>query len=306
MPIKPWVWGALLVLGGCAIYSEPGRNIPSAELILSSNLADDPFATGEDGAKSANRNDFYAFGDASCESLLGNLGMFQARDGGRKIVRVEAGDRGELALWSIADRALVRSWKSHDKAITLLAFSADGGILAAGGDEDTVRLWSVPKGKELREIDDLDGATIGLAFSPDGTLLAIGSRLKGVGGQVRVWSVPRKRFIAEKPCLLMVPVVRLAYSADGKRLVYSCSTFLEKGTSLVRVMDIESEKITATIHREVMTQGVLLMPDGQRLITLQKQELNAGARSAMNQSIAVWAIAPPGFINYLHDPAAKP
>ena len=215
-------------------------------------------------------------------------------------------DRGEIALWSIADRALVKSWQSHDKAITHLAFSPDGTILAAGGDEDTVRLWSVPKGKELREIDDLDGATIGLAFSPDGALLAIGSRVKGAGGQVRVWSVPLKRFIAEKPCLVMVPVVRLAYSPDGKRLAYSCSTFMEKGTSLVRVMDIESAKLAATIHREVMTQGVLYTPDGRRLITLQKQEYNSRAHSEMNQSIALWTIEPPQFVDYLHDPGAKP
>ena len=99
MPIKSWVWGALVVLGGCAIYSEPGRDVPSAELILSSNLADDPFATGEDGAQSANRNAFFAFGDAACENGLGGLGLFQAHDGGRKTVRVEAGKR----IWIRAD-----------------------------------------------------------------------------------------------------------------------------------------------------------------------------------------------------------
>ncbi len=213
---------------------------------------------------------------------------------------------GELALWSMAERALVKTWKGHDKAVTHLSFAPGGATLASGSDEDTVYLWSVPKGKELREIDDLEGATIGLAFSPDGTQLAIGSRLKGSGGLVRAWSVPRKRFVAEKQCMVLFPVVRFAYSPDSKRLAYSCSTFLEKGTSLVRVMDIESRKLAATLHYEIMTQDVLYLPDGQRLITVQKREINSRALSQMNQSIGVWTIEPPRFLHYLHDPAAKP
>ena len=217
------------------------------------------------------------------------------------------GDKdGEIALWSMAERALVKSWKGHDKGVTHLAFATDGATLASGGDEDTVYLWSVPKGKELREIDDLEGATIGLAFSPDGTLLAIGSRVKGFGGQVRVWSVPRKRFAAQKQCMVMFPVVRFAYSPDGKRLAYSCSTFMEKGTSLVRVLDIEKEKLAATLHYEIMTQDVLYLPDGARLLTVQKREFNSRERSEMNQSVAAWTIEPPRFLHYLHDPAAKP
>jgi len=136
-------------------------------------------------------------------------------------------DKGEIALWSMGERALVKSWKGHDKTVTQLAFAPGGATLASGGDEDTVYLWSVPKGKELREIDDLEGATIGLAFSPDGTQLAIGSRLKGSGGLVRTWSVPRKRFGAEKQCMVLFPVVRLAYSPDSKRLAVTFSDRVE-------------------------------------------------------------------------------
>lgn len=213
---------------------------------------------------------------------------------------------GELSVWAIAERALVKRWKSHKKAITHLAFSPDGKVLAAGGHEDFVLLWSVPQGKELREIDDLEGATSGLEFSRDGTHLAIGTRVKGFAGQVRVWSMPRKRFVAEKPCMVMFPVVRLAYSPDGKRLAYSCSTFLEKGVSLVRILDLASEKLAATLHYETMTQGVLYLPDGQRLVTVQKREINSKALSEKNQSVAVWAIDPPKFLHYLHDPGAKP
>ena len=213
------------------------------------------------------------------------------------------GNDGEIALWSIAERALVKSWKGHEKAINELTFAPDGQVLAAGGDEDVVRLWSVPKGKELREIDDLEGAVIGLTFSPDGALLAIGSRLKGSGGLVRLWSVPRKRFVAEKQCMVLFPVLRLSFSPDGKRLAYGCSTFLETGTSLVRVLDVEAGKIVATLHHETMTNGVHYAADGQQLITTQKNPLNT---TVPRQSIAVWSIEPPKFLNYLHDPGAKP
>lgn len=82
-----------VLLAGCALYSAPGPDVPAADLILSSNLADDPFGTGENGERAYNKNDFYAFADAGCETLLGGLGLFQAHDGGRKTVRVEAGKR---------------------------------------------------------------------------------------------------------------------------------------------------------------------------------------------------------------------
>ena len=85
------VAGAMLVLfAGCAIYSEPGHDTPSAELMLSSNLADDPFATGGTGW---NQNDFYAFADEGCTAALGGLAFFQMHDGSRKTVRVAAGKR---------------------------------------------------------------------------------------------------------------------------------------------------------------------------------------------------------------------
>lgn len=210
-------------------------------------------------------------------------------------------ENGEVALWSLAERALVKTWEAHDKVVTTLAFASGGAVLATGGNDDAVRLWSIPKGKELREIDDLEGSPSRLEFSPDGASLAIASAFKNVGGKVRVWSVPRKRFVAEKQCTVMIPVVRFAYSPDGKRLAYGCSTWMEEGTSLVRVLDIDSGKLPAVIHRQTMTQAVVFLPDG-RLLTAQKNP--AGGQAY--QSIAVWTLDPPKFLKYLHDPAAKP
>ena len=103
MPAKPWVWGVplLLALAGCASYYEAGGDAPSAELMLNSNLPDDPFRDSESGEPATNQNTFFAFGDAGCTQELGYLAAFANLDDGRKTVRVEAGKRLYiLARWS--------------------------------------------------------------------------------------------------------------------------------------------------------------------------------------------------------------
>jgi WD40 repeat protein len=148
--------------------------------------------------------------------------------------------------------------KGHTDRILAIAFTPDSKRLASGSFDKTARLWNVGSGKELRRYggDDLIRS---LALSPDGKRLAGGT----VKGEVRVWDEATGKQLwhgKETDCVTAVAfsprgeslaavsrygiglwdagkgkrlnaspepadgVVRLAYSADGKRLAVAYGT----------------------------------------------------------------------------------
>ncbi|HIK21267.1 MAG TPA: hypothetical protein IGR15_09460 [Synechococcus sp. M44_DOE_062] len=71
-------------------------------------------------------------------------------------------------------------------AITALAISPDGNLLAAGGDDGMIRLWDPHAGELLQTLAGHKGSIEALAISPDGTFLVSG----GADKTVRVWDFP--------------------------------------------------------------------------------------------------------------------
>ncbi|MFS8779309.1 hypothetical protein [Synechococcus sp. W55.1] len=71
-------------------------------------------------------------------------------------------------------------------AITALAISPDGNLLAAGGDDGIIRLWDPHAGELLQTLAGHKGSIEALAISPDGTFLVSG----GADKTVRVWDFP--------------------------------------------------------------------------------------------------------------------
>jgi WD40 repeat protein len=99
------------------------------------------------------------------------------------------------------------------KAITALAFTADGARLAAGFN-GAIQIWSVPDRKLVRTLEGFERAVSRLAFGPGGALLAAGTQ----DGQVWVWSAATGRRVqvieaGERG------VRALAFSPEGKALV---------------------------------------------------------------------------------------
>ena len=74
-----------------------------------------------------------------------------------------------------------------DASVTSLAFSPDGGTLAAGAGR-VVRLWDVASGENTATLEGHDGGIWSVAFSPDGSMLASSS-----GAMVNLWDVTARR-----------------------------------------------------------------------------------------------------------------
>jgi len=80
----------------------------------------------------------------------------------------------------------VRLLEGHKKAVTDLAWSPTGKVLASASQDGTVILWDMDKGKALeqRVLGDKDDAVLSVAWSPDGQRLASGM----ADGNIILWS----------------------------------------------------------------------------------------------------------------------
>jgi hypothetical protein len=91
--------------------------------------------------------------------------------------------RGEVKLWDVNSRTLLRTIEGHDDCIYAVAFSPDGKMLATSSYDKLIKLWEVATGKELRTLKDHIDAVYALAFTPDGKRLISGSADRSV----KVW-----------------------------------------------------------------------------------------------------------------------
>ncbi|HZY88100.1 MAG TPA: WD40 repeat domain-containing protein, partial [Gemmataceae bacterium] len=102
----------------------------------------------------------------------------------------------------------------HAAAVTALAFSRDGKLLACTGSQNTVKLWDVAGQKERATLSGHGGIVMAVAFSPDGRTLASA----GMDRTVKLWDLA-----THKERLTLKghedPVSSIAFSPDGSLLV---------------------------------------------------------------------------------------
>jgi WD40 repeat protein len=189
--------------------------------------------------------------------------------------------RGELIVWDRATgRQLSATPLERDERPLRLAFSPDGGLLAAVGAGGNVVVHDPETGGRTYTLKGARGTIADVAFSPDGMFLA------AVGWDeptVRIWEVATRRELhalrGHKHAL-----TGLAFSPDGRRL----ASVGYEGT--VKLWDVESGQaalsLTGTaLHRPddfCFTARVLFSPDGTRIIA---NEWDGG--------ICVWDIGAP-------------
>ncbi len=165
---------------------------------------------------------------------------------------------GEIQLWDVAARRLVRTLRGHQDALYGLAFSPDGRTLAAAGYDRLVSLWPVGGGAPRMLKDHID-AVYAVAFSPDGRQVAsaAGDRT------IKVWDVAtgRRVYTLSEP---LAEQYTLAFSPDGHRIAAAGAD------KMLRVWNVTGSGGTLA-HSAFAHDGAVLRlafsPDGHRLIT---------------------------------------
>jgi WD40 repeat protein/serine/threonine protein kinase len=160
------------------------------------------------------------------------------------------------------------SFTGHDAAISGVAFSADGTMLATTGDDGTAKVWDPESGRRLGSVQGPEGEVTGPSFSPDGSLAAAAWHLEGI---VRVWDVATSRIVHEVDA---VPgALRTAFSPDGKRLAIA-----GLDTDVGVVVDVQSGKEMFSLEgHEDHLQDVDWSPDGRWIAT-----------SSFDATVGIW------------------
>jgi WD40 repeat protein len=90
---------------------------------------------------------------------------------------------GKIQIWNIPERRLYQSVNADGSR---MAFSPDGGLLAAADREGAIQLVKIPGGDVLTVLSGHASMVTGLAFTTDGgTLLSVSE-----DGTLRLWSAP--------------------------------------------------------------------------------------------------------------------
>jgi len=87
---------------------------------------------------------------------------------------------GEIQIWNVAERKLVRSIKATSDTLYGVSFSPDAAHVAVGCADKTVRVFTTADGKETMRCDNHIDWVFGTAFSQDGQHLSTASRDKAL------------------------------------------------------------------------------------------------------------------------------
>ncbi len=135
-------------------------------------------------------------------------------------VNPTAADKAKIKVWDLATQKVVGQFPAaHPAAITRLAFSRRGVLMASGDMAGNVRLWDFASRRPLpKQIASQGRPITHLAFDRLGERLAVAADEKCV----RVWHIDTVRQLAIMELALGVPNV-VGYTQDGKTLAAATS-----------------------------------------------------------------------------------
>ena len=91
-----------------------------------------------------------------------------------------ASEYGEIQIWDVTTRTLLRSILTTSDCVFGLSFSPDATRVAVGCADKTVRVFSITDGREIMKCDNHIDWVFATAFSSDGARLASASRDRAV------------------------------------------------------------------------------------------------------------------------------
>jgi WD40 repeat protein len=153
---------------------------------------------------------------------------------------------------------LVRTLSGHNGAVFELAFSRDGSLLASASADQTVKIWNTATGERLDTLGQPEGEQRAVAFSPDDQWVVAG----GADRQVRMWRLvsrdqPRINPLKFSRTAHESPIVELAFSPDGSRLVSA-----SEGRELILWSTAELTPIHRYELQPDVVTGIAFEPEG--------------------------------------------
>ncbi len=162
--------------------------------------------------------------------------------------------RHGIQLWGLPEGKRRKVIRGHVRAVTSVAFSPAGGLLASGSSDRTVKLWHHASGEEALSLT-LKVVPSHLAFRPDGKALAVAGHKS-----VFVWGLPRGGLLHVLTGHGGV-VAGLAYSPDGKYLASSAAD------GVVFLRDAQTHEVLGQRHLGLGGLGPLVwQPDSSGLV----------------------------------------
>jgi WD40 repeat-containing protein SMU1 len=172
----------------------------------------------------------------------------------------------------------------HDRAVTALAISNDGTMLASGSDEGKVKVWRVDTGKCLRTIEAHQNAVACMSFSPDGSHILTGGR----DGMVREFGLRTARMLKElRGHTAFVNHVSYQLVVGQQLIIFTAS-----GDGTVRLWDTKAMD-TIRILRPVSLGGNNMSKERSSIVIDAQQTSADGAGAAAIHSVL-----------HLHTPAS--
>ena len=124
--------------------------------------------------------------------------------------------KGDLKLWNIETKQIIKSFIGLTNSVNLIVFSPDSKTIASLGEyEDTIKLWDTQTGNQLKTLKGHVGSVNSIAFSKDGKILASGSS----DNSIKLWNTATGSQIKSRKVLLNQPG-HWHFRLMGKLLLY--------------------------------------------------------------------------------------
>ncbi|MFM7207397.1 MAG: WD40 repeat domain-containing protein [Planctomycetaceae bacterium] len=173
-----------------------------------------------------------------------------------------AGYDRSIKLWNVSDGTLVRSIDVHNGPVSDLAWHPSGRLLASASGDETVKLWRRSDGARLDTLSQPQGGLASVAFTPDGGQVVAAGRDR----RIHLWKLVSLDTPAINPPVHArfaheTPIVALALSADGRRLV---TTAEDRSLKSWSVPDLTLERDCP--RQPDVVAAVAGLPDGRYVV----------------------------------------